>query len=72
MTAVGVTVVLFVLLAMGMPVAFSLAVSGSLGLYLVGGLGVLSGVITTTPLSTAGSYELISVPMFILMAEFDS
>ena len=31
---------------------------------------MLAGVITTTPLSTAGSYELISVPMFILMAEF--
>jgi tripartite ATP-independent transporter DctM subunit len=36
----------------------------------VGGLQTLVGVITTTPLSTAGSYELISVPMFILMAEF--
>jgi tripartite ATP-independent transporter DctM subunit len=31
---------------------------------------VLAGVITTTPLSTAGTYELISIPMFILMAEF--
>ena len=70
MTALAITVVLLLLLALGMPVAFALAVSGSIGLYIVGGMAALSGVITTTPLSTAGSYELISVPMFILMAEF--
>ncbi len=70
MIAAGVTLLMFVLLAMGMPVAFSLLVAGSLGLVLVGGMGALGGVIATAPLSTAGSYELISVPMFILMAEF--
>jgi tripartite ATP-independent transporter DctM subunit len=68
--AAGVTLLMFVLLALGMPVAFSLLVAGSLGLYLVGGMDALAGVIATAPLSTAGSYELISVPMFILMAEF--
>ncbi|HEY9238177.1 MAG TPA: TRAP transporter large permease subunit [Burkholderiaceae bacterium] len=70
MTAAAITLLLFVLLTIGMPVAFSLFVAGSVGLYFVGGLQSLIGVITTTPLSTAGSYELISVPMFILMAEF--
>lgn len=70
MMAVAIAVLLFVLLTLGMPVAFSLAVAGSVGLFLIGGLDVLAGVITTTPLSTAGSYELISIPMFILMAEF--
>ncbi len=70
MMSAGITLLLFVLLAAGMPVAFALVVSGSIGLYLIGGLDVLAGVITTTPLSTAGSYELISIPMFILMAEF--
>jgi C4-dicarboxylate transporter DctM subunit len=70
MMSAGITLLLFVLLAFGMPVAFALVVSGSIGLYLIGGLDVLAGVITTTPLSTAGSYELISIPMFILMAEF--
>jgi tripartite ATP-independent transporter DctM subunit len=53
-----------------MPVAFSLIVTGSLGLYLVGGWAALVGVLTTTPLSSAASYEMISVPLFILMAEF--
>lgn len=70
MIAAGITLLLFSLLALGTPVAFSLAIAGSLGLFMIGGLDVLAGVITTTPLSTAGSYELISVPMFILMAEF--
>lgn len=70
MTAAFVTVLLFVLLAIGMPVAFTLAATGSLGLYLIGGLDTLAGVVGTAPLSTAGTYEMISVPMFILMAEF--
>ena len=61
---------MFCMLAIGMPVAFALAVSGCLGLYWVGGMDALVGIVTTTPLSTAGTYELISIPMFILMAEF--
>lgn len=65
-----ITVLLFVLLAIGMPVAFTLVFTGSLGLYLVGGWDAMVGVLSTAPLSTASSYELISVPLFILMAEF--
>ena len=70
MTAFGITLLLFVLLALGSPVAFALAIAGSVGLYLVGGWDAVVGVLTTAPLSTAASYELISVPLFILMAEF--
>ncbi len=70
MIAGGVTALLFLLLAAGMPVAFALAVAGSVGLLLVGGADTLTGVLATAPLSSAGAYELISVPMFILMAEF--
>ncbi|MEO8248535.1 MAG: TRAP transporter large permease subunit, partial [Burkholderiales bacterium] len=70
MIAAGIALLMFVLLALGMPVAFALATAGTLGLYLVGGIGALTGIVTTTPLSTAGTYELITVPLFILMAEF--
>jgi len=70
MTAALVVMLLFGLLAIGMPVAFTLAFTGALGLYVVGGLDAVSGVLSTAPLSTASSYELISVPLFILMAEF--
>ena len=70
MTAAVVVALMFALLSIGMPVAFALATAGSVGLYLVGGMDALTGIVTTTPLSTAGTYELISVPLFILMAEF--
>jgi tripartite ATP-independent transporter DctM subunit len=61
---------LFGLLAIGTPVAFAMAFAGSLGLYLVGGGATLMGILQTTPLSTVSSYELIAIPMFLLMAEF--
>lgn len=70
MTAALITVLLFALLTIGMPVAFTLAFCGALGLYLVGGWEAMAGVLSTAPLSTASTYELISVPLFILMAEF--
>ena len=63
-------VVLFVLLAIGTPVGFAMAGSGVLGLYLVGGMPMLSGILQTAPLSAVTSYELITIPMFLLMAEF--
>jgi tripartite ATP-independent transporter DctM subunit len=70
MTAGLLLAMLFGLLAIGMPVAFTLVFTGSLGLYLVGGWDAMVGVLSTAPLSTAASYEMISVPLFILMAEF--
>lgn len=70
MTTFLITAGLFVLLALGMPVAFALVATGTLGLYFVGGWDTVLGVLTTTPLSSVANYELISVPLFILMAEF--
>lgn len=70
MLATLVVIVLFVLLAAGVPVAFSLTIAGAVGLIAQGGVGLLSGILSTTPLSTVSAYELISIPMFILMAEF--
>jgi tripartite ATP-independent transporter DctM subunit len=63
-------VVLFVLLAIGTPVGFAMAGSGVLGLFLIGGMPMLSGILQTAPLSAVTSYELITIPMFLLMAEF--
>jgi tripartite ATP-independent transporter DctM subunit len=63
-------VVLFVLLAIGTPVGFAMAGSGALGLYLIGGMPILTGILQTAPLSAVTSYELITIPMFLLMAEF--
>ncbi|AVL71957.1 Neu5Ac permease [Oligella urethralis] len=70
MTMSIVIVILFLLLVIGVPVAISMAVSGAIGLYLFGGLPILQGILKTAPLSSTSSYEIITVPMFILMAEF--
>jgi len=61
---------LLVLLAAGVPVAFALAIAGAAGLLQTGGVGLLSGILSTTSVSTVSSFELTSIPMFILMAEF--
>jgi tripartite ATP-independent transporter DctM subunit len=60
---------LFALLAIGTPVGFAMAFSGSIGLLIVGGTSALFGILQTTPLSTVSSYELITIPMFLLMAD---
>lgn len=70
MLALPIVFMLLALLTIGAPVAFSLAAAGAAGLFAVGGTDMLLGVLETTPLSAASSYELITVPMFILMAEF--
>jgi C4-dicarboxylate transporter, DctM subunit len=59
---------LLVLLAIGVPVALSMILSGALGLYLVGGTQLLVGILGTTALTSVQSYEFIAIPMFILMA----
>lgn len=61
---------LFALLILGVPVGFTMAIVGSLGLYLLLGFDAMLGVLTTAPLSAVNSYEIITVPMFLLMAEF--
>lgn len=70
MTVVLVLALLFGLLALGVPVAFAMAFAGGTGVFLVGGLDMLLGVLQTSPLSAVSSYELIVIPMFLLMAEF--
>ena len=64
--AIGLLVLLF-LLFFGMPVAFALGVAGMVGLFLVGGADMVIGILRTTPLSTTSSYELVTIPMFMLM-----
>lgn len=70
MIAVMGSILLVLLLAMGMPVAFAMAVSGTAGLFAVGGFDLVMGMIKSSTISSVNSYELITIPMFILMAEF--
>ncbi|MFV0473261.1 MAG: TRAP transporter large permease [Pikeienuella sp.] len=70
MTVAIVLGLLVLFLIAGLPVALAMGVSGAIGLYMFGGLPILEGILRTTPLSTANDYEIITIPMFFLMAEF--
>lgn len=61
---------LFFLLAIGLPVALSLGLAGAFGLWMVGGSEIMLGILATAPGSAISSYELLTIPMFLLMAEF--
>ncbi len=65
-----VLVVLFGLLTIGTPVGFAMGISGCVGLYMIGGTAALYGILQTSSISTVSSYELITIPMFLLLAEF--
>ncbi len=69
MTVILVLGLLFLLLAIGTPVGFAMGFAGSVGLLMVGGTGTLFGILQTAPLSTVSAYELITIPMFLLMAD---
>lgn len=61
---------MLLLLALGTPVALALLIAGAGGLLAHGGVPMVLGILKTSTMSAASSYELISVPMFMLMAEF--
>lgn len=65
-----VILLLVVLLLIGLPVAFAMGIAGAVGLYFFGGWGFVLGFLETTPFAAVNSYELITIPMFLLMAEF--
>ena len=69
MIALALLAMLFLLLAMGAPVAFAMGIAGVAGLYLQGGIPTVLGILDTAPVSAVSAYELITIPMFLLMAE---
>ena len=63
-------IILFVLLALAIPVGVVMAVAGIAGLHAIGGWSMVGGILSTAPLSSASSYDFVTLPMFLLMAEF--
>jgi len=61
---------LFILLGLAIPVGIVMVVAGIGGLHSIGGWDMVRGIMETSPLTTVGSYELLTLPMFLLMAEF--
>lgn len=59
--------VLALLLAGGVPIAFALLISGSVGLYLGDGMDVTAATLSRMPYSAVASYTLVVIPMFMLM-----
>jgi len=60
-------VLLLVLLAIGLPIAFSLGVSGIICVYMVAGWDTTYGFLSTTPFNTSASWLYVVLPLFILM-----
>ncbi len=65
-------ILLLVLLVVGMPVAFAMGVSGTIGIYMLGGMDTLMGILGTSPYRSAASFLLTTLPLFIFMAEIIS
>ncbi|MCP1335469.1 TRAP transporter large permease [Futiania mangrovi] len=68
----SVFVLLAGLITVGTPIAFSMAISGAIGLWLVLGPMAVLGVLQNTSYRSTASFLLVTVPMFMLMAEFMS
>ncbi|MBI4496003.1 MAG: TRAP transporter large permease subunit, partial [Deltaproteobacteria bacterium] len=60
---------LLLLLVLGMPVAFALALCGTIGLALLKSLGLATQLLGVSPLERIGNYSLTMVPMFVLMGQ---
>lgn len=66
------TCILLLMIAIGVPIAFAMAISGGLGLLIIGGLPTLLYTLSTYPVSRAGTYGLVVIPLFILMGNLAS
>ena len=60
-------ILLLVLLSIGLPIAFSLGISGAICIYMVTGWDTAYGFLSTTPFNTSASWLYVVLPLFILM-----
>jgi len=65
---VGISILL-ILLSAGMPIAFSLGLSGLAGMAMLEGSGTATRILETLPWDKTASYTLTCVPMFVLMGQ---
>ncbi|RYZ11920.1 MAG: TRAP transporter large permease subunit, partial [Comamonadaceae bacterium] len=61
---------LALLMLLRIPIALAILAAASAGLAMVAGPDALMGVLESAPLSSVSNYEFITVPLFLLMAEF--
>lgn len=61
---------LFIFLSLGVPVFLSMAMSGTIGLLFVADFNTVLGIFSTNSYTTVAHYTFLSIPLFILMANF--
>jgi len=64
-----ISLLLGALLLIGMPIGFAMGVSGAIGLYLLGGVDIMLGILAVGPYRNTASWLLTAIPLFIFMAE---
>ena len=62
--------ILLVLIVIGVPVGFALGLAGIASMFMIVPLTPILALMTNVVMETVSSYVLITIPMFILMAEF--
>lgn len=70
MTTLLIVLFLFAMLAVGMPIGFALIISGVTGIYAFVGDRAVMAILGSTPRTSASVFEFLTIPMFLLMAEF--
>lgn len=63
-------VLLIALLVFGVPIAFSMAIAGTVGLLFAAGAPYVTGMLREVVFTTVANYTLLTIPMFVLMSEF--
>lgn len=63
----GAVVMLLALLSTGIPVAFALATTGALGLFVLSGSSIASSTLGNLPYQSTAKVTLVVIPMFVLM-----
>jgi tripartite ATP-independent transporter DctM subunit len=63
-------VVFLLLIVVGMPIAFSFAIVGFIGVIILKGLGPGLSIIGSAPYAWASTWNLVCLPLFILMGQF--
>lgn len=64
------TLLLVSLLLIGVPIGFSLLISGAVGVAMVTSVTTTLALLQTAPFRETAHYALVTIPMFVLMAEF--
>ncbi|WP_038200241.1 TRAP transporter large permease [Xenophilus azovorans] len=62
--------VLVLMMMLRLPIALAILASSAGGLAMIAGPSVVMGVLESAPVSAVSNYEFVTVPLFLLMAEF--